>query len=112
MAGGRLDEVEDHVFQTSSRINSTFGGNLVDMVRATVMLEVIERDGLIERAAKLGDLLLDHLHELAARHDVVTNARGRGLMCAVDLPDTGFRDAVTTRMLTDGAGVRARLRAP
>ncbi|GGI04775.1 hypothetical protein GCM10011354_10780 [Egicoccus halophilus] len=58
MAGGRLDEVPDHVFATSSRLNSTFGGGLVDLVRATIMLDVIERDGLIERAAKLGEVLL------------------------------------------------------
>ena len=33
MAGGRVDEVPDNVFAVSSRINSTWGGNLVDMVR-------------------------------------------------------------------------------
>ena len=101
MGGGRLDEVDDHVFRTSSRINSTFGGSLADMARATVMLEVIERDGLIEQAAKLGDVLLAHLHDLEARHDLVTQARGRGLMCAIDLPDATVRDTVTSRMFDD-----------
>jgi L-lysine 6-transaminase len=101
MGGGRLDEIDDHVFRTSSRINSTFGGGLVDMVRATVMLEVIERDGLIEHAAKLGEVLLAHLHDLESRHDVVTQARGRGLVCAIDLPDPAIRDTVTQRMFDD-----------
>ena len=119
MAGGRLDDVAGHVFQTSSRINSTFGGGLADMVRATVMLDVIERDGLIERAAKLGDVLLERLHELAARHDVVSGVRGRGLMCALDLPDGATRDTVTSRMFSDehvfvlGCGPRTlRFRPP
>ena len=119
MAGGRLDEVDDHVFRASSRINSTFGGGLVDMVRATVMLEVIERDGLIDRAAVVGKWLLGRLHELASRHDLVTGARGRGLMCAIDLPDPALRDAVTARMFADeqvfvlGCGTRSlRFRPP
>lgn len=101
MAGGRLDDIDDHVFATSSRINSTFGGSLVDMVRATVMLEVIERDRLIARAASMGARLLAGLVEIQQRHEVVTGARGRGLMCALDLPDAAMRDAVTSRMFTD-----------
>jgi L-lysine 6-transaminase len=92
MGGGRLDEVDGHVFRTSSRVNSTFGGNLVDMVRATVILEVIERDGLIDRAAELGGKLLQQLQTLADRHELVDNPRGRGLMCAFDLPDGQLRD--------------------
>ena len=59
MAGGRVDEVPQNVFAVSSRINSTWGGNLTDMVRARRILEVIEADGLIERAASLGEHLLD-----------------------------------------------------
>jgi L-lysine 6-transaminase len=89
MAGGRLDEVEGHVFATSSRINSTFGGGLVDMVRATMMLEAIEAEQLIPRAATLGEVLRSGLEELAERHPAVTNARGRGLFCAIDLPGHG-----------------------
>ncbi|MFA9445224.1 L-lysine 6-transaminase [Egicoccus sp. AB-alg6-2] len=101
MAGGRLDEVDGHVFRTSSRINSTFGGGLADIVRATVMLQVIERDGLVERAAKLGEVLLDRLHGLAQRHPMVGGVRGRGLMCALDLPDAATRDTVTARLFAD-----------
>ena len=54
MAGGRVDEVTDNVFAVSSRINSTWGGNLTDMVRARRILEVIEAERLIERAADPG----------------------------------------------------------
>ncbi|MGW1742708.1 L-lysine 6-transaminase [Nocardia sp. NPDC001965] len=119
MAGGRVDEVGDNVFAVSSRLNSTWGGNLADMVRATRILEVIERDGLVDRAAELGRLLLDLLRELADRHSAVTEPRGRGLMCAVTLPDSAFRDAVLTalrereRVLMIGTGERAiRFRPP
>jgi len=95
MAGGRLDEVPDHVFLTPSRINSTFGGGLVDMVRATVMLAIIEQEALIGRAAEVGGKLQQQLDDLAARHPAVTNVRGRGLMCALDLPDGAIRDRVS-----------------
>ena len=101
MAGGRLDEVEDHVFRTSSRINSTFGGNLTDMVRATIMLEVYEDEGLIDRAAKLGDHLLERLQGLQDDHDALSQARGRGLWASIDLPDTARRDAVRSHLLTE-----------
>lgn len=101
MAGGHVDDIDDHVFAVSSRINSTFGGGLVDMVRATVMLEVIERDGLIARAGELGAHLLRRLHELATRHPQIEQVRGRGLLCALDLPDAALRDAVTDRMFRE-----------
>ncbi|MGW0180101.1 L-lysine 6-transaminase [Nocardia sp. NPDC003345] len=98
MAGGRVDEVPDNVFAVSSRLNSTWGGNLTDMVRTRRILEVVERDGLIRRAALLGNQLVDLLRDLADRHPVVTEPRGRGLMCAITLPDSGFRDAVLTEL--------------
>src|SRR6478736_3348353 len=66
MAGGRVDEVPDNVFAVSSRINSTWGGNLVDMVRSRRILEVIETDELFDNAAEQGAHLLDKLGELAA----------------------------------------------
>ncbi len=94
MAGRHVDDIDDNVFRVSSRINSTFGGGLADMARATIIFDVIERDNLIANAAKMGDHLQQRLVELSDTHDVVTNARGRGLFCAVDLPDPARRDAV------------------
>jgi L-lysine 6-transaminase len=95
MAGRRVDEVPDNVFTVSSRINSTWGGGLADMVRSRRLLEIIERDGLFDRAAATGAWFLAELRELGARYPgLVSNARGRGLMCAFDLPDTGERDAL------------------
>jgi L-lysine 6-transaminase len=99
MAGGRVDEVADNVFRVASRINSTWGGNLTDMVRSRRILEVIEADGLIDRAAALGEHLLDGLRDLAGRHrGLVAHPRGRGLMCALTLPTAALRDEVVRRL--------------
>ena len=80
MAGRRVDEVADNVFAVSSRINSTWGGNLVDMVRSRRILEVIESDGLMAHAADAGRYLHARLEELAAEFpELVRDVRGRGL---------------------------------
>ena len=113
MAGGRVDEVPDNVFAVSSRINSTWGGSLVDMVRARRILEVIEAEDLFAHATVAGEHLLTLLRGLAVRHSTVEQVRGRGLMCAFSLPDTGSRDAVLTslrddeRVLLLGSGSRS-----
>ncbi|MFG6197111.1 L-lysine 6-transaminase [Nonomuraea sp. JJY05] len=99
MAGRRVDLVPDNVFQQSGRINSTWGGGLVDMVRSRGILELVERDGLIARAGALGNVLLERLTKLEAeRPESISNVRGRGLMCAFDLPDQAERDALVTRL--------------
>jgi L-lysine 6-transaminase len=101
MAGRRVDEVRGNVFEVPSRINSTWGGNLTDMVRARRILEIIEADGLIERAASLGEHLLRGLRDLAGQHPVMADVRGRGLMCAFTLPTRELRDEVITRLRAD-----------
>ncbi|WP_218184621.1 L-lysine 6-transaminase [Nigerium massiliense] len=118
-AGGRVDEVPDNVFQVSSRINSTWGGNLTDMVRARRILEIMEADHLMENASALGDHLVGRLAELAAKHDVISNPRGLGLMCAVTLPNGAIRDEILKRLMADehiimlGCGERSlRVRPP
>jgi len=93
MAGGRLDEVPDHVFKVSGRINSTWGGGLTDMVRCRRILEIVEAEGLIEAAGSKGDRFLEGLQRLAGRHPRLDNARGRGLFLACDLPDRRTRDS-------------------
>jgi L-lysine 6-transaminase len=99
MAGRRVDEVPDNVFAVSSRINSTWGGNLVDMVRSRRILETIESDGLMVHAAKAGRYLLDRLERLAAEFpEHVLDVRGRGLMCAFSLPSAVQRDELVRRL--------------
>lgn len=93
MAGKRLDEV-DSVFKVPSRINSTWGGNLVDMVRATQYLRIIRDESLVDRAAETGQHMLDGLREIESKHAAVTAARGRGLLCAFDLATPELRTKV------------------
>ena len=94
MAGRRVDDVDNNVFQVSGRINSTWGGGLVDMVRAKRLLEIIERHDYIGQAAQTGEWLLERMRELAERQPSMANVRGRGLMVAFDLPDGDMRGAV------------------
>jgi len=93
MASDRIKEVEKNVFEESSRINSTWGGNLVDIVRATKYLEVIKEDKLVENASKQGEYILKLLHEIQDKYpDKINNVRGKGLMIAFDLPNSEIRD--------------------
>jgi L-lysine 6-transaminase len=99
MAGRRIDEIADNVFAVASRINSTWGGNLTDMVRARRILEVIEADELFDRAAEQGRYLRDRLDELADEFPaMVIDPRGRGLMCAFSLPATAYRDELIRQL--------------
>jgi L-lysine 6-transaminase len=85
VVGRRIEEVSDNVFSTPSRLNSTWGGNLIDMVRCRRYLEIIDQDKLVANAATVGKHLLEGLQGLAARHpDHLSNARGVGLYCAFD----------------------------
>ena len=100
----RVEEVENHVFAESSRLNSTWGGNLVDMVRLTIYLELIEKENLVEKAEKTGDYLLNRLYALQEQYpNLVSNARGRGLYCAFDLPSGDKRDKLAELLLEEGS---------
>jgi len=92
MAGPRLDEVKDNAFRLSSRLNSTWGGNFTDMVRSTHYLRIIEKEHLVEDAAKVGAYFLDQLHDLQLEEPLISAARGRGLFLAFDLPDPKTRE--------------------
>jgi L-lysine 6-transaminase len=97
LVGGKVDREPDNVFKTKSRINSTWGGNLTDMVRFQRFLEIIEEDRLVENARVVGDYLLAGLRGLETEFgSSVTNVRGRGLMIAFDTePDS--RKALLTK---------------
>lgn len=89
----KFNEVSNNVFKESSRINSTFGGNYIDMMRLKLILEVIEQEQLCENAEEIGNYLLKGLQRLAKQYpEMVSNVRGRGLMCAIDFPSTVVRD--------------------
>ena len=93
--GPVVDENEGNVFTTSSRINSTWGGNLIDMIRGATYLEIIEKEKLVANAASVGGHFLRGLNELYD-DERVSNVRGRGLMCAFTLPDQHTRDTFRT----------------
>lgn len=96
----RVDEVTRNVFVEPSRIASTWAGNVVDMVRAQRIIEVIVQERLIDNARLMGELLKRHLYSLA-EHAPIDNIRGRGLMIAFDLPDRESRDKLLARTLEE-----------
>jgi len=103
MASKRIDDVLENVFKKPSRINSTFGGNLVDMVRAKRIFEIIVEDNLVENSRVQGEYLLNQLHALAEEFpQLISNARGRGLMCAFDLDTAQNRNQLITKAYEKG----------
>jgi L-lysine 6-transaminase len=92
MAGPRIDEVKDNAFRLSSRLNSTWGGNFTDMVRSTHFLRIIEKEHLVENAAKVGGYFLEQLRDLQKEEPLISAARGRGLFLAFDLPNAKTRE--------------------
>jgi len=92
LVGDKVDEIDTNVFRVPSRINSTWGGNLVDMVRSTQILQIIKEDDLCDNAAVVGQYLKENLERLARQYDQMQNVRGKGLLCAFDLPDTAMRN--------------------
>jgi L-lysine 6-transaminase len=99
----RIFDIDENVFTVASRINSTWGGNLTDMVRSQRLFEVIDEENLVENAAKVGAYFVGELQRFATTFPkLVSNVRGRGLMAALDLPDTQLRDnAIKTLMQHD-----------
>ena len=118
-AGERLFDIDDNVFAVSSRINSTWGGNLTDMVRSQRYFEVIDEEGLVENAAAVGSYFTGELQRFAEEFPrLVTNVRGRGLMTAFDLPSGEIRDAALEAFMANDVMVlssghrSARFRPP
>jgi 4-aminobutyrate aminotransferase / (S)-3-amino-2-methylpropionate transaminase / 5-aminovalerate transaminase len=86
-------------------LGSTYGGNPVACAAALAVLETIEAEGLVRRAAEIGELLGRRLAALAARDPRVGDVRGRGAMQAVELvrPGTTEPDAALAKAVADAA---------
>ncbi|MBK7877081.1 MAG: L-lysine 6-transaminase [Planctomycetes bacterium] len=97
-ANKRVDDVPENVFHKPSRINSTWGGSLTDMVRAKQFIEIILGDKLHENVAKQGAYLLQRLRALAKERGEIANVRGVGSLIAFTLKDAATRDAWLKRM--------------
>lgn len=96
----RMLDIPDNVFKVASRINSTWGGNLTDMVRSQRYFEVITDEKLVDNAAKVGAYFISELERFQSEFpQLVSNVRGRGLMAAFDLPSTEVRDAALKAFL-------------
>ena len=102
IAGPKLDEVEDNVFHEGSRINSTWGGNLVDMVRFDKILEIIEEEHLVEKAKETGAYLMQALDGLTEQFSQLSNVRGQGLLCALDVDSRDTRDKIIDQCYENG----------
>lgn len=99
----RVDEVENNCFVESSRINSTWGGNIVDMVRATRILEIYEEDNILEHVNKVAPVLQGELLSLEEEFpNLVSNVRYRGLMAAIDFPSSSIRDEFRRKIFERG----------
>jgi L-lysine 6-transaminase len=92
LASTKVDENENNVFNVSSRINSTWGGSLVDMVRSAKILEIIDEENLCGNAAKMGSYLQNSLTEISVKKPIIGNIRGKGLLTAFDFPDKAKRE--------------------
>jgi len=102
----RLEEV-DNVFKIASRINSTWGGNLVDMVRTTQFINIILEEKLLDHATKMGARMLGEFHDISKQDERMTNVRGLGLWMAFDLPDGDFRKAFIRKAFENGLVILA-----
>lgn len=100
MAGGKIHEVENNVFVESSRINSTWGGNYVDMIRSSQILKIIRDEHLVENAGNMGTLLIEGMKSV--KSDKMDNIRGKGLMIAFDLENTQKRDRMFDILFKNG----------
>ncbi len=85
--------VFDRTFDSMERSvvhGSTFGNNDFAAAAALATLTVIEREGLVARAARIGELLLELTRPLVEKYEVVREVRGRGLMWGIELgPPSG-----------------------
>ncbi len=89
-ATDKINEVKNNVFKQSWRINSTWGGNLMDMLRARHIIEIIQEDKLVDNAHLVGEYFFNMLQGV----DEIFNIRHKGLMIAFDFETSQRRDEV------------------
>ena len=98
MVSSRIDDVPENCFHKSSRLNSTWGANLVDMVRSKHILKIIDEEAMVENSKIMGEYLLSKLFELRDEFpSLISQPRGLGLICSFDLPSTELRNKFKDR---------------
>jgi len=106
VANDKIESVEDNVFHLSSRINSTWGGNAIDMVRCALYLEVMHEERLLDNADKVGQKLLKELEKFQSDFpQLILSPRGRGLMCAFDMPTPELRNKFRSKLYDNGLAI-------
>jgi len=101
-ANRRVDEIAENVFNKSSRINSTWGGNLVDMVRCTQFIKIIERDNITELVNQVGEHVVAGLRQIAQSTGAFTSVRGKGSLIAFTLQSPEHRAAMLSAFMNAG----------
>lgn len=101
-ANRRVEEVKDNVFERSSRINSTWGGSLVDMVRAKRFIQIIEQDRLADNIAERGCQVVGALRAIAKESGAFSNVRGIGSWAAFTLESPEQRKALLDSLRKHG----------
>ncbi|HMS54418.1 MAG TPA: aminotransferase class III-fold pyridoxal phosphate-dependent enzyme, partial [Fimbriimonadaceae bacterium] len=82
---------------------STFGGNPLACAAGLAAIEVIERDGLVERSRVMGEKLVAALKSVQANHpDLIAEVRGRGLMIGVEFAMDEVGELVIAQILKRG----------
>lgn len=103
IVGRVIDSVERHVFNEKSRLDSTWNGNLTDMVRGQRYLEVVKEDKLLSNTISTGAYLLEGLKDVSKNlEEKFYNVRGLGLMIAFDFPIKELRDSFLEIALKHG----------
>ncbi|HEX3336291.1 MAG TPA: aspartate aminotransferase family protein [Jatrophihabitans sp.] len=81
------DWIFEKVYSSMDRVlvhDSTFGSNAQAMAAGLATLHVLDRDGVVANARATGNQLRERLAELAARYDMISDVRGRGLMIGIE----------------------------
>lgn len=82
------------------QLGTTFGGNHLACTAALAVLDVIEKENLMENAREVGDYFLDKLKELQQTEKHIVDVRGRGLMIGIEL-DIPHKDVRSHLLFTD-----------
>jgi acetylornithine/N-succinyldiaminopimelate aminotransferase len=78
---------------------TTFGGGPLACAVAIAMIDTLEKNGLLQHAAELGDYFMKRLHELATKHECVIDVRGKGLMIGAELNSPELAKLTVAEML-------------
>jgi len=105
--GKRLDEVANHCFNTSGRLGSTWGGNHIDMIRSSKIIDIIKEEDLELNAMERGEQWNNSMKQIES--DEINNIRNLGLLMSFDMKNTEKRDEFLSilkkeKLLALGAG--------